>query len=362
MELTLKLTNAETLQKEFFDHVWEHTKDEFLNSFIYRAKLTVENKITLKKIICILCKNKDSKIACNKIYKILEEEKDTDLVSIILQLIGSTRNKILTDLRSMLQSNKSIKVPTTSSKLSSDSKILPYAEKYLTDNMRRVFAEIIDKNCEVDDKMLDVILETLNQATWPGFIRQERAKRLGHYAEKSLAVQLLKLNIPFEPQQKAIKPISKDITIRKISYDLVIPNASHPKICFKSTVHTSNIGQYGESKDSLEIQEAKNSWNDVKDIERPKIMALIDGVGFKSNISGLKDILNIADEFCQFKTFWKVIIIFEYLTEVASKSKIWLPDPINHKEFLEKYDSNLVDEIPDGAIDVGEAKILKLDQ
>jgi len=38
-------------------------------------------------------------------------------------------------------------------------------------------------------------------------------------------------------------------------------------------------------------------------------MAFIDGVGFHSNRAGLEGVLKNSDEFCQFKTIWKVAMI-----------------------------------------------------
>ena len=43
--------------------------------------------------------------------------------------------------------------------------------------------------------------------------------------------------------------------------------------------------------------------------DRPVLLALIDGVGFNSNRAGLDGVLTNADEFCQFSTLWKAVLI-----------------------------------------------------
>ncbi len=336
--------------------MWDHTKDPYLHSFMNPEQMTDGDKTTLKTIICILCDNKDSKDACDKIYKILESQsRKTSIIPIILQLIGSTRRKMLTDLTAML-SKQGIRVPSKNPEnISENKELLPYAEKYLTDEMRRIFAAIIEKNCEIDDDTLFMIFEILHQATWGGWIRQERAKRSGHYAEYRLAEMLGKFGIPFEPMIKREDPIMPDVQIDHISYDLVVPNKTNSRMCFKCTVHTSNMGQYGESKDSLEVKEAKDS---IKRHGRGMVLvSLVDGVGLKSNMAGLESVLENSDEFCQFETFWKVVVIFASIT--GRKVRLCIPDPEKHAGFLGKYgESVIMAGVPQaGFVRVGEADL-----
>ncbi len=321
-------------EDEFFYHVWDHTQDEFFEKFINPKKLTDAQKELLKKIICILCKSKD-KEACDKIYRILKEQSaDDSIIPLILQLVGSTRNKIITDLKAMLK-NTHIQVPPKPQNIVNDATLLQHAEKYMTVELKRVFSTIIDKDCDVDDDVLYMILEILNQSTWSGFVRQERAKRTGHYAEYRLAIELNKMNVPFEPKTKLDNPLSRDAQFRGISYDIVIPNGDSPKICIKATTHTSNIGQYGESKDALEVKQAKEDLDELSDEDRPILVSFIDGIGLRSNISGLRDVLDNADEFVQFETLWKIVVLSAHVFGV--KMKLWLPDPSRHEEFLIKY-------------------------
>jgi hypothetical protein len=41
----------------------------------------------------------------------------------------------------------------------------------------------------------------------------------------------------------------------------------------------------------------------------PILLAFVDGVGFESNRAGLRGLLKKSDEFCQFRTIWKAIVI-----------------------------------------------------
>lgn len=78
----------------------------------------------------------------------------------------------------------------------------------------------------------------------------------------------------------------------------------------KSTVHTANIGQYGESKDDLEIREAADAIaKENASGANITLLGFIDGVGFESNRAGLEGVLSKADEFCQFRTIWKAAVI-----------------------------------------------------
>ena len=132
----------------------------------------------------------------------------------------------------------------------------------------------------------------------------------------------------------------KDASVAGVSFDIVIPSISRPLLCFKATVHTANIGQYGESKDDLEIKEAKEKLGAKFVKNAPMIIALIDGNGFSSNRAGLDGVLFTADEFCQFRTLWKAVVIAHNKLGLDSrKIKILLPDEIvdDFEDFLETY-------------------------
>jgi hypothetical protein len=191
---------------------------------------------------------------------------------------------------------------------------------------------------EIDPDCVVGAIEAVNQATYPGFIRQERAKRQGHEAESRLANLLASCNIPFEPEEKATNPLCRDATVSGVSFDIVIPSAEKPLVCFKATVHTANIGQYGESKDHLEVAEAIDVLTRDFSSSRPTLVAFIDGVGFKSNSAGLNGIIEKSDEFCQFRTIWKAVMIS---ASVLDREDLFfeLPKPeiAKFKEFISRW-------------------------
>jgi hypothetical protein len=230
------------------------------------------------------------------------------LFDVLLQLVGLTRTKILSDLKAAVRSGAvSVAVP-------SSYKRLPFtaawqiAGPYLIVRLRKVLLCLPQERAALSKS-----LEALNQGTWPGYIRQERAKRQGHEAEGRLAALLLACRIPFEPENKADNPLSGDVQVNGVSFDIVVPEVRHPNICVKSTVHTANIGQYGESKDHLEVDEARRMIEErFPRKRRPLLFAFIDGVGFESNRAGLEGVLLKADEFCQFRTLWKAVVVIAH--------------------------------------------------
>jgi len=130
-----------------------------------------------------------------------------------------------------------------------------------------------------------------------------------------------------------------------------------PKICVKATVHTSNIGQYGESKDHLEIISGQRVLNKMfAPPKKPKLLALIDGLGFRSNRAGLEGVLDKADEFCQFRTIWKAIVIANYELNHPLDFGLYLPKPYLKffEDFLNRYQypqENILNERPEAEIE-----------
>src|SRR5690606_34524182 len=92
---------------------------------------------------------------------------------------------------------------------------------------RRVFGPLFGLQAQASR----LALESLNQATWAGYIRQERAKRSGHHAEHRLALLLQQAAIPFCPAEKAENPLCRDARICEVSFDLVIPSLEAPLVC-----------------------------------------------------------------------------------------------------------------------------------
>lgn len=312
---------------EFESHVWNHAEDAFQMSFDERPPLEAAQFRPIQSIIEQLRNNATDDDISRTIYS--EMNDDPSIIFSIMQIVGLTRNKILQDLRGSL-AGSSLRVPSSADKLHQKLGVWELAGPYLSKRLRTVLHPLTS----LPPDTIHSAVESLNQATWPGWIRQERAKRSGHEAEYRLANLFRALGLPFSPVQKAENPLCRDAQVDGISYDLVVPNEQEPLLCFKATVHTANIGQYGESKDALEVAEAKASLEEFP--SRPTLMALIDGVGFRSNREGLNGVLDGADEFCQFSTLWKAAVVAAHV--MCHRLLLVLPDRDNHTSFLERYE------------------------
>lgn len=326
--------SLKTQRAEFERHVWDHAADAFQMQFDERRALTSEEHAFLTRVLKAIAIAEDE-LALRKLR--LELAKDTASIGLVLQLCGLTRNKILMDLRASRQvKGAGIKIPSSFKGLAAP-QVWPASGPYLLSRLRTVFG-VLDPGATASEKAF----EAINQATWPGYIRQERAKRSGHEAEYRLATLLATLKIPFEPFEKSDNPLCRDAQIGGISFDIVIPDVKNPLILIKSTVHTANIGQYGESKDNLEITEAK-AWIDGENWAAnsiPTLVAFIDGVGFRSNSAGLNGVLERSDEFCQFKTLWKAALMAAVRLDL--KIQVALPQETidEFEDFIQKWNAS----------------------
>jgi hypothetical protein len=338
----------EKKRSEFYYELWNHSEDEFQASFDERRVLSPTELAFLKGMVDLFKINAPNTEFDS--YMKSNFQKEPKLIEILLQICGMTRNKILTDLRATPEAKNY--------KLSSHLTLVNHAAtwtasaNYLVKKAKRVLYQPL-----ISDE--DKIYEIVNQATWPGYIRQERAKRSGHEAEYRIATLLNKCGIDFVPEEKSENPLCKDAMLHGVSFDIVVPNLKNPTLLIKSTVHTSDIGQYGESKDDLEMREAKEMIATNFRDNAPILVGFIDGVGFKSNSAGLNGVLNNADEFCQFNTVWKLVI----LSCVGNnfKCKLFAEPEIleRHKDFINKY-SNLIQLVQvdeRGLIEAGNASV-----
>lgn len=290
-------------------------------------------------------------------------QSDAELIWLLLQLVGLTRSKILTDLRSVAAAITGVtSIPSRADRLATNDAAWALAGPYVAVSVRKTFIPLL----QYEDR--NGAIEALNQATWPGYIRQERAKRQGHEAEGRIAQVLFALEIPFEPKAKADNPLSADAKISGISFDIVVPEVELPLLALKSTVQTANIGQFGESKVDLEIQAAQNALRHSFGADKPVLVAFVDGVGFHSNVQGLHGALGGADEFAQFKTIWKVPVIAASRLGFELELALPGPDVPQHASFLDRYSSGIsVTELTDefreeagaDAVDGGEGLIVR---
>lgn len=355
--ILLGVATLEERRAEFDANVWDHTADAFQMEFDVRRPLDADELAMLAEVCEALGRGCDDDEIAELIHELVDG--DRDMLLVLMQQAGLTRNKILTDLKAR-RAELGIRVPADPGGLLSNSAAWAAAGPYLAARLR----EVLEPLATLDDP--GVGFEAVNQATWPHWIRQERAKRQGHEAEYRVAVMLDALGIPFVPEEKSENPLCRDAQIDGISYDLVVPDLDEPVMVLKSTVQTSNIGQFGESKAHLEVTQAADSLENTYD-EAPMLVALVDGVGFHSNTAGLHGVLESVDHFCQFKTIWKAAVIAAVPQEIALNLALSEASIRAHDEFLEEYgDGITVHTATDGlrrrlpamhVVDAGEAFI-----
>lgn len=315
---------------EYDLHVWDHTQDVFQASFDLRRPFSELELEVLDSLASGIGSGMDDVELARALKKVLAS--DPEPLFAVMQAAGLTRNKIITDMKAS-SAARGLRVPGKPIDLLRVPGTWEVAGPYLAFRVRKVLEPV----ATLPSKARRLIFEAINQATFPGWIRQERAKRQGHEAEARIATMLAKLGIPFVPEEKADNPMCRDAQINGISYDLVVPDLSNPVMVLKSTVQTANIGQFGESKADLEVSQAITSLDDAFGGKRPLLLAMIDGVGFRSNVAGLHGVLANADEFCQFETLWKAAVIAAH--GVGEVVTVALPKghAAEHHEFLGKF-------------------------
>lgn len=333
----------EDREKEFWDHLWNHSEDEFQREF--DTGEVIGSEIAQAIIDITLAHDRSAKRE-----RLTEEVKrNPEFIHKVLQVVGGTRSKIISDLKA----SGVDQVPGKPVNLIKSPLVWRIAADYLLDKLDHVLEPIHD----IPEDGRAEAIEIVFRATWQGWIRQERAKRQGHEAEGRLARLLRDLGLPFEPKEKATNPLCPDVVVNGVSFDLVFPDVESFQVGVMSTVHTSNIGQYGESKDGGDMQIARNMVDGVLS-GKARILAVVDGVGFLSNKAGLGAVLNNCDEFSQFKSMWKAAIVAASAAGV--NLELDLSDANEHAHFLERYSHAVTlkksDDTP-GWIDAGEGRL-----
>jgi len=203
---------------EFEKFIWNHVEDPFQIKFDEARIVSEEIKNDLISLATDVDERNDEEIITG--IKRGVQKFGIDYFEIILQFSGLTRSKIITDLKSIATSPEiNIDVPS-SYKYLPNSSVWDLSLKYLLKRFKKILIAI-DSGTESGAKN---IIRAINEATWPGWIRQERAKRSGHEAEGRLARILYELNLPFEPIEKAQNPLCRDVQIGEESFDIVIPS------------------------------------------------------------------------------------------------------------------------------------------
>ena len=307
---------------EFDAHVWNHADDLFQSSFDLRSPLEEHTLERLGDLSDVMRSGGSDDVVADLLWR--QTQPDPDFLLVVIQLVGLTRNKPLTDLKVPLKEH-GVATPSDVRKFAERKEAWEFAGPYFAMRLRTVLTTLIGLRREE----LNASFEALNQSTWPGYIRQERAKRSGGYAEQRFAIVLRSLGIPFVPEGKADSGLTADVTIAGESFDLAIPNASRPGLCVISMLHSSNIGQYGESK-AGDAQRAKAALGTLPNT--PVLGILADGVGFHSNTAGLNGLLTHADEFFQLSTLWKGAVLAASVT--GRRLTAMIPDAGQHEHFL----------------------------
>jgi hypothetical protein len=325
------MTSSEITRRraEFDAHVWNHADDVFQSSFDLRSPLEIMTLDRLAQLVAAM----ESGGSDDDLSALLRQQaqSDPDYLLTVLQLVGLTRNKPVTDLKVPLR-ERGIPTPANVRNFASKPQVWKLAGTYFAMRLRTVFTHLIG----LERQSLNTALEALNQSTWPGYIRQERAKRSGGYAEQRFAIVLRSLGIPFAPEGKADNGLTADASIAGESFDIVVPDVRRPKLCVISMLHSSNIGQYGESK-AGDAQRAKHALGTVP--SKPKLAVLADGVGFHSNVAGLTGLLAGADEFFQLATLWKGAVLAASAT--GRSLAVVVPDLADHRDFVKTYTSHV---------------------
>jgi hypothetical protein len=319
-------------RSEFDAHLWDHASDPFQMGFDVRRPLAEHELVVLDKLAAAIASGDDDANVASALRRLLVD--DPDAIFAVMQLVGLTRNKIIVDLKAATAA-LGVAIPGRPEGLPRSSAAWKYAGPYLVTRLRKVLEPI----AALRPAARRATFEAVNQATYSGWIRQERAKRQGHEAEHRVAVLLFSLGIEFVPEEKAENPLCRDQQIGGISYDLVVPNAEKPVLVMKSTVQTANIGQFGESKADLEVVQAQASLAQRYPKNRPVLVAMIDGVGFRSNTQGLHGVLGNADEFAQFKTIWKIPVVAAARLGLSLTVALPAGHAREHADFLSRYAS-----------------------
>lgn len=305
---------------EFHAHIWDHTKDDFQTAFDTEDPLTDEDIAVLDDLCGFIKAGKDDTDLANAIGVCASLHEETLLT--VMRLSGLTKSKPVSDLKASVAASV-VRIPGEAIRFPKDPAVWAVAGPYIAERARRALAPI----SSLSRRDRHSAYEALNVAVWPHWVRQKRAKLSGHQPEQRAATMLYNLGIPYEPEEKRTNPLCADAQFQNLSFDLVVPDANQPKLVMRSTVQTSNIGQFGQSR-SAEVVGAVQTLANLRAADRPELLALVDGVGFNSNPKGLEGVLQHVDEFCQFATLWKLAA----LAAGATKTKIEIALPNGHAQ------------------------------
>ena len=297
------MSKLDQRREEFFRYVWDHTADPFVIGYEARAPLTDAEMEWLRQVYQY-CRA-DVEIAVPSLKELLESN-GTSLTALLLQLSGLTRNKIISDLKASLGEGAAPKSYKQLHKFDS-------GVRYLVRRLKRVFEPLYRSGIESDADTLRGVFEALSQATYPGYIRQERAKRQGHMGEQRLA------ELYQSPSQSSQKTAVDDPLLE-------VPPAS------RGNRVGARLGSPREAGGTCRRGAIHELW--TRDWY---------------NAEGLQTVLTTADEFVQFKTLWKFAVVVAHAI-----NRVLLvqdhPELENFAEFLSRYQGayEIREQLPSG--------------
>lgn len=127
--------------EEYRSHVWDHTQDPFQLTFDFRRPLVEHELRVLVELTRALNYGEDDAALATTLRGLLAQEQEA--VFVVLQLIGLTRNKILTDLRAATAGSGAT-LPSKVTQLARSAAAWDYAGPYLAAKIRRVLAPVSD--------------------------------------------------------------------------------------------------------------------------------------------------------------------------------------------------------------------------
>jgi len=155
-------TELDRIRREFFTNVWDHAQDPFQAQFDERRPLSKEERAFIEQAAKLVNSTPDKEFG----YKLFELiGGSSEKLSLLLQICGLTRNKIITDLKAASFSMKStFSFPSSYFSLAKSKKAWTLAGPYMAIKLRRILGQL-------PPDLIQTAAESLNQATWPGFIR-----------------------------------------------------------------------------------------------------------------------------------------------------------------------------------------------
>ena len=231
------------LKKMFFDNVFDHTQSSIRAQF--SSPTSVDDVLVgiIEELLnCISTDGWDKvdlqygvwylDIAFDELRK-----RDSDLLlrcfEKMIQLIGSTRSKIITDRKA----SREFQIPGKYSSLVNSRNWDKYADarNAVFEIFSSIFYEMVGPMYQqsLEEGMnltlaIRNVLDAVNIATWQSYTRQEQAKRSGHSAEQDVARFLASLGVGFEPIELLTNPMCGDPTYMGESFDILIPNSEQP--------------------------------------------------------------------------------------------------------------------------------------